>query len=244
MTVQALYSAATGMSAMETKLDVIANNLANIETTGFKRSRPNFEDLFYRHEMMPGATDADGNFTATGCRDTQFAPGQFAWSDLTLRVYAKNTGHPGTSNRFEGRFETFYTAKNSLVIQALSCFGSTKGVSFPYSSCNELHVDLSKPALYYAANASNDQHGHVKSILNAVPFRPEYAGWPVWGQAAWLNSGTARIELTRACKTEVPLQPPSQYQRFCVYYWDAVRSSGIGPYPDDHLNPIIRYTYQ
>ena len=48
MTVQALYSAATGMSAMETKLDVIANNLANIETTGFKRSRPNFEDLFYR----------------------------------------------------------------------------------------------------------------------------------------------------------------------------------------------------
>jgi len=66
MTVQALYSAATGMSAMETKLDVIANNLANIETTGFKRSRPNFEDLFYRHEMMPGAIDANGNYTATG----------------------------------------------------------------------------------------------------------------------------------------------------------------------------------
>ena len=66
MTVQALYSAATGMSAMETKLDVIANNLANIETTGFKRSRPNFEDLFYRHERMPGAIDNAGNYTATG----------------------------------------------------------------------------------------------------------------------------------------------------------------------------------
>ncbi len=66
MTIQALYSAATGMSAMETKLDVIANNLANIETTGFKRSRPNFEDLYYRHEMMPGAVDSAGKFTPTG----------------------------------------------------------------------------------------------------------------------------------------------------------------------------------
>jgi len=66
MSVQTLYSAATGMSSMETKLDVIANNLANIETTGFKRSRPNFEDLFYRHEMLPGAEDSAGNYTATG----------------------------------------------------------------------------------------------------------------------------------------------------------------------------------
>ena len=66
MSVQTLYSAATGMSAMETKLDVIANNLANIETTGFKRSRPNFEDLFYRHYKLPGAQDSTGNYTATG----------------------------------------------------------------------------------------------------------------------------------------------------------------------------------
>ena len=66
MSVQTLYSAATGMAAMETKLDVIANNLANIETTGFKRGRANFEDLFYRHEAMPGAQDSAGQYTATG----------------------------------------------------------------------------------------------------------------------------------------------------------------------------------
>lgn len=65
MTVQALYTAATGMQAMETKLDVVANNLANINTTGFKKGRANFEDLFYRHYQMPGATD--GNLrTGTG----------------------------------------------------------------------------------------------------------------------------------------------------------------------------------
>ncbi len=66
MTVQTLYTAATGMSALETKLDVIANNLANVETIGFKRGRANFEDLFYRHEMMPGAIDTAGQYTATG----------------------------------------------------------------------------------------------------------------------------------------------------------------------------------
>ena len=42
MTVQTLYTAATGMEALETKLDVIANNMANINTTGFKKDRGEF----------------------------------------------------------------------------------------------------------------------------------------------------------------------------------------------------------
>ncbi len=66
MSVQTLYTAATGMEALETKLDVIANNMANINTTGFKKDRANFEDLIYRVNRLPGATDADGNLTSTG----------------------------------------------------------------------------------------------------------------------------------------------------------------------------------
>src|SRR5688500_3129919 len=66
MTVQTLYTAATGMEALETKLDVIANNMANINTTGFKKDRANFEDVFYRQYRLPGAQDADGTITATG----------------------------------------------------------------------------------------------------------------------------------------------------------------------------------
>ena len=57
MSIQALYTAATGMNSMQAKLDVIANNLANAETTGFKADRPNFEDLFYRQDKYPGAQD-------------------------------------------------------------------------------------------------------------------------------------------------------------------------------------------
>ena len=46
MAVNALHAAATGMNALSTELDIISNNLANVNTNGFKASRVNFEDLF------------------------------------------------------------------------------------------------------------------------------------------------------------------------------------------------------
>jgi len=62
----ALNSAASGMEANQFKLDTIANNLANAGTTAFKRSRANFEDLFYDHLKLPGTQDANGQLTPTG----------------------------------------------------------------------------------------------------------------------------------------------------------------------------------
>ena len=44
---RALFTAATGMDAQQTRIDSIANNLANVTTTGFKRTRADFHDLFY-----------------------------------------------------------------------------------------------------------------------------------------------------------------------------------------------------
>ncbi len=61
-----LFLSASGVLNNLQRQDVIANNLANINTTGFKRDRANFEDLFYRNEVLPGALDADGNPTPTG----------------------------------------------------------------------------------------------------------------------------------------------------------------------------------
>ncbi len=66
MTIMALRTAATGMESMQTKLDAIANNLANVNTVAFKRDRVNFEDLYYYHIKLPGAEDAQGNFAPTG----------------------------------------------------------------------------------------------------------------------------------------------------------------------------------
>jgi flagellar basal-body rod protein FlgG len=60
MAIRALHTAATGMQALATKIDVVANNIANADTTGFKSSRVNFEDLMYQVLTQPGVqTGAD-----------------------------------------------------------------------------------------------------------------------------------------------------------------------------------------
>jgi flagellar basal-body rod protein FlgG len=62
----AMNTAATGLTALSTNLDVIANNLANIGTVGFKRGRVNFQDLLYQHKLLPGGENANGDVTPAG----------------------------------------------------------------------------------------------------------------------------------------------------------------------------------
>jgi flagellar basal-body rod protein FlgG len=52
---RALYSAASGMTAQQLNLDNVANNLANSATTGFRRSRLQFQDLLYQNMVAPGS---------------------------------------------------------------------------------------------------------------------------------------------------------------------------------------------
>jgi len=53
--IRSLWIAKTGLDAQQTQLDVISNNLANVSTNGFKRSRAVFEDLLYQTVRQPGA---------------------------------------------------------------------------------------------------------------------------------------------------------------------------------------------
>lgn len=53
--IKSLWTAKTGLESQQVKLDVISNNLANVSTNGFKRSRAVFEDLLYQNMRQPGA---------------------------------------------------------------------------------------------------------------------------------------------------------------------------------------------
>lgn len=64
--IRSLWIAKTGLDAQQTKMDVIANNLANVSTNGFKRSRAVFEDLMYQTMRQPGAAATDANQLPTG----------------------------------------------------------------------------------------------------------------------------------------------------------------------------------
>ena len=63
---RALYSAAAGMQSQQMNLDVISNNLANVNTTGFKKSKIEFQELLYQTTRAPGAEQGSGNVLPTG----------------------------------------------------------------------------------------------------------------------------------------------------------------------------------
>lgn len=63
---RSLTTAATGMKAQQTNMDVSANNLANTSTTGFKKARAEFEDLMYQTVIEPGAATGANSISPTG----------------------------------------------------------------------------------------------------------------------------------------------------------------------------------
>lgn len=126
MSVQTLYTAATGMDSLQTKLDVIANNLANINTTAFKRDRANFEDLFYRKEKLPGMLDTAGQITAVGTQiglgstvqSTQidFNQGSFQQTSRPLDIAIEGHGFLQVIDGASGN--TLFTRSGNLSVNA------------------------------------------------------------------------------------------------------------------------------
>ncbi len=64
--IKSLHTAATGMQAQQTNMDTIANNIANTSTTGFKKTRAEFEDLLYQNIKEPGAATGLNAVSPTG----------------------------------------------------------------------------------------------------------------------------------------------------------------------------------
>jgi len=100
--IRALYSAASGMNAQELAIDTIANNLANVNTNGFKRVRVDFQDLIYQTLLAPGTTSGAGTEIPTGIQvghgsrasSTQriFSQGEFKQTEAPLDLVIEGEG--------------------------------------------------------------------------------------------------------------------------------------------------------
>ena len=100
--IRSLWSTATGMNAQQTQIDVVANNLANSSTTGFKKSRANFEDLMYRTMQVAGQTTPGGGQVPTGIQigfgvkptsvQKLFTQGDFIQTDNQLDIAIQGKG--------------------------------------------------------------------------------------------------------------------------------------------------------
>ena len=64
--INALHSASTGMSAQQTRIDGIANDLANLNTVGYKKTRAEFEDLYYDQIKASGSSNSDSTISPNG----------------------------------------------------------------------------------------------------------------------------------------------------------------------------------
>lgn len=125
MSVQTLYTAATGMQSLQTKLDVISNNLANVNTTAFKKDRANFEDLFYDNRVLPGKLDGNSNPTPTGTHiglgvrvsstQTDFQQGAFRETDRSLDWTIRGKGF---FQVLDPTGQTYYTRAGNFSINA------------------------------------------------------------------------------------------------------------------------------
>jgi flagellar basal-body rod protein FlgG len=100
--IRSLWIARTGLDAQQTQLDVVANNLANVSTNGFKRARPVFEDLLYQNIRQAGAQSSQqtqiptGLTLGTGVRTASteriFTQGNIQKTDGTLDVAVQGNG--------------------------------------------------------------------------------------------------------------------------------------------------------
>lgn len=98
----ALWIAKTGLDAQNTRMAVISNNLANVNTTGFKRDRASFEDLLYQTVRQPGASSSQnselpsGLMLGTGTRivatQKQFTQGNIEQTNNSLDVAVQGRG--------------------------------------------------------------------------------------------------------------------------------------------------------
>jgi flagellar basal-body rod protein FlgG len=90
---RALSIAATGMNAQEQNLEVIANNVANINTTGFKRSRAEFTDLIYQTERLAGVSSRGRDATVPEGAQVGLGVRTAAIRSLQIQGAMTNTGN-------------------------------------------------------------------------------------------------------------------------------------------------------
>jgi len=100
--IRALFSAASGMSAQQTNIENIANNLANSNTTGYKARRAQFQDLLYQSMIAPGTQAGQQTVVPTGLQlglgtraasnEIIFTQGDFSQTDNPLDVVIQGKG--------------------------------------------------------------------------------------------------------------------------------------------------------
>ncbi len=125
----ALWNSKTGLDAQQTRIAVIANNLANANTTGFKRDRAVFEDLNYQTISQPGAQSS---------QDTQFPTGLQIGTGVNI-VATEKLFTQGNLTRTEGALDLAIQGNGFFqILQPDGTIGYTRDGTFTLDSTGQI----------------------------------------------------------------------------------------------------------
>lgn len=132
--IRALWSGATGMKAQSRNIDVIANNLANVNTTGFKKSKALFSDLQYQQIKAPGSnasagvTEPTGIEVGHGVKNSSvmkiFTQGEMELTDRPLDLVIEGPGFFKVTDATGGEY---YTRNGAFTVNEQGLITTTDG---------------------------------------------------------------------------------------------------------------------
>jgi flagellar basal-body rod protein FlgG len=190
-----LWTAATGMLAQQTAMDAIANNLANVNTTGFKRGRTAFQDLLYT-ELSPQQAARQGSQVGAGTRvagiQTQFDEGAFQETGSPLDVAIDGDGFLEVT-RADG--SKGYTRAGNLTLDANGTLTTVAGdvVSPPVqipTSAKEIGISPGG-VITASVNGRSQRLGQLQLAVFANPAGLSSAGDSLYTPTP--NSGQPRL---------------------------------------------------
>lgn len=175
---RALYTAASGMNAQQANIDNVANNLANVNTTGFKKSRVDFEDMVYQQIKAPGTPTSQEAEAALGLESglgtravatvRNFSVGNLRTTNNPLDLAIEGNGFfqislPGGETGYTRAGALHLSAEGELV--TADGFAVEPQISIP---SNALSVSISKDGIVSVALPNQSAPQQVGTIELAM----------------------------------------------------------------------------
>lgn len=183
---KALYSGVSGMRSHQTKMDVIGNNIANVNTNGFKSQRATFRDIYYQTISNPSAAEAGvnggtnssqvGYGAQVGSVDTIHSLSGYSPTNKSTDIYINGDGYLMVQNASEEKFYTRYGALNfdsvgNLVdSQGSMVMGLNKGSSITDGTVEESDLEVITVDLANYSNITINSDGTITGLgLSGAP---------------------------------------------------------------------------
>ncbi|MDR3152697.1 MAG: flagellar hook-basal body complex protein [Deltaproteobacteria bacterium] len=233
----AMYAAVTGLSALSTGMQVISNNIANVNTVGFKASRTNFEDLISQDFMSNGRINQIGRGVKVSTIQQMFTQGSFMNSEQDTDMAIAGEGFFQVRDKTTG--DLVYTRAGDFTLDADGLMENQAGyvlqgweMAVPSPGADPVRIGVPTDVKITVLNAPPLETSRIKVVVNlnaddnsayiysSAGFGEMYADQLARGPAEAARSAAAAAVYSSADGTTY-LNPSSAFNRAYVAYMSA-----------------------